>query len=102
MDLKHFLQVKLQKPYTREKIISIIASGVFYLAKMHSIPNEEKKVLLLNTIKEIINETDLDDYSKENLINLIDTIGSEVIEQLITFGKDATAFIKNKCFKKCC
>lgn len=101
MDLKHFLTIKFQKPYTKEKIISLIASGVLYLARIHSIPREEKKVLLLNTLKELINEADLDDYEKNTLITLIDTVGDSVIENLIIFGKDAKTFIKSKCLKCC-
>jgi hypothetical protein len=101
MDLKHFLTIKFQKPYTKEKIITIISSGVLYLAKVHSVPNEEKKILLLNTLKEVINETDLDDYEKNTLITLIDMVGDSVVEHLIIFGKNTTAFIKSKCLKCC-
>jgi hypothetical protein len=101
MDLKHFLNIKFQKPYTRDKVVSLIASGVYYLAKVHSVPNEEKKVLLLNTLKEVIGETDLDDYEKNMLVNLVDMIGDSVIENLLVFGKDAKTFLKNKC-ARCC
>jgi hypothetical protein len=95
---------KFQKPYTRDKIISLITYGVLYLAKVDSLPNEEKKPLLLATIKDVINGTDLDAYQKELMIDIIDTIGDSIVESLIILGKDTVAFVKKgvgKCKSWC-
>lgn len=99
-ELKHYLSIKFQKPYTRDKIITLITDGVLYLAKIHSIPNHEKKPLLLKTIKELIDETDLPDYSKRLLCDLVDNIGDTLIESLIKLGKDTISFVKSKCCYK--
>lgn len=104
LDLRHFLETRFQKPYTKEKIVSLFAVGVIYLAKVNDLPNEEKKPLLLNTIRDLIEMTDLDQYQKDLLKDIVDSIGDMLIEQLIILGKDAVTFIKKKsvlCLSKC-
>lgn len=96
-DLEKFLSHKLTKPINMEKIIQLISDGVVFLAKIKSIPNEEKKPLLLNTIKELLDKSDIPNYQKIMLIALVDDVGSSVIEQLIILGKDTISFIKRKC-----
>lgn len=96
-DLRHYLELKFQRPYTRERIIQLIAAGVLYLAKVTSLPNEEKKPQLLATIREIIMDSDLEDYKKDMLVDIVDAVGDSIIENLISFGKDMKTFVKRKC-----
>lgn len=100
--LKAFLYLRFQKPHTREKIVSMLTEGVLYLAKVKSLPSEEKKAVLLRTIKELIEETDLPQYSKDMLVEVVDVLGDSVVEGLVRLGKDFVSFAKRKCSGGCC
>lgn len=95
--LKHYLQLKFQKPYTPERIVSLVTAGVVYLARLRTLEGPEKKALLLKVVREIIEGSELEDYRKDMLLDIIDTVGDSMIESLVLLGKDMVAFAKSNC-----
>ena len=97
MDLKSYLKLKFQKPYDRQLIIRLLSDGVLFLARLKNMTGEDKKKLLLDTIKELIDGSDLPSYDKQTLTDIIDLMGSQFIEELVKLGKDMVSFVKRKC-----
>jgi len=100
-NLRNYLLLRFQKPYTAPKIITLIASGVTFLAKVKTVDGPEKKQLVLQAIRDVITQVNLDDETKNELLLVVDTFGDNAIEELVKLGKDMYTFAQEKC-KKCC
>src|SRR3989344_2921458 len=80
-NLRNYLLLRFQKPYTAPKIITLIASGVTFLAKVKTVDGPEKKQLVLQAIRDVITQVNLDDETKNELLLVVDTFGDNAIEE---------------------
>lgn len=88
------------KKINQSTIISIIVIAMQLINKNNSITGYEKKQLVLQVIKEVINTQDsLDQTDKMSLNILVDTVGSNMIDNLIAASKGKLNLKKNN---KCC
>lgn len=97
--LKKYITLCFQKPYTTTKIIALIANGVRYSAQFKAISGSEKKSLVLSVIRDVIMESDINEYERSDLILVVDTLGDVAIDELVAFGKDMVTFMNRKCCK---
>ena len=98
-ELYTVLKNNLTKPYNADKIVTMVAAGVSFLATVTTIPNPDKKKLLLDVLIDVIADADIPDETKALLISLTKTLGDQLIESLISIGK-SKLFVKAKSL--CC
>lgn len=96
-NLKNYLLLKFQKPYTTAKVLSLLSHAVKFMTTVKTITGEEKKQIVLSDVRECINMTDLSAETKAEMILVVDTFGDTVIEEFIEFGRDMISFAKKKC-----
>jgi hypothetical protein len=100
-EMVRYMRLKLQKPFTGGKITMLIASGVKFLGKVKNMSGSEKKDLVLHAIRQVVNDSDyIGANEKVEILMLVDTFGSIIIDKLVEFARDAYTFLKNKA-KKC-
>ena len=100
-EMVRYMRLKLQKPFTGSKITMLIASGVKFLGKVKNMSGSEKKDLVLHALRQVIRESDyIGEDEKLEILMLVDTFGSVLIDKLVEFARDAYTFLKNKA-KKC-
>lgn len=100
--LKSYLELKLQKPFNKTKIALLIANGIKFAAKAQNLSEEQVKDLVLKAVYDVISDTDkINQEDKQQILVLVDLIGSDVLDKLIEFAKDMTTFLKTNVFKCC-
>ena len=100
-EMVRYMRLKLQKPFTGGKITMLIASGVKFLGKVKNMSGSEKKDLVLHALRQVIRDSDyIGEDEKLEILILVDTFGSVLIDKLVEFARDAYIFLKNKA-KKC-
>ena len=100
-EMVRYMRLKLQKPFTGGKITMLIASGVKFLGKVKNMSGSEKKDLVLHALRQVIRDSDyIGEDEKLEILILVDTFGSVLIDKLVEFARDAYTFLKNKA-KKC-
>ena len=96
-NLKNYLLLKFQKPYTTAKVLLLLSHAVKFMATIETIPPVEKKQIVLATVRDVINMTDLSAETKADMILVVDTFGDTAIEEFVKFGRDMISFAKKKC-----
>lgn len=74
-----------------------LVSEMMAMLKKTAIPNQDKKKVLIDIIKAVINQ-EVSEDKRANAIVIVDTIVSPGIDLAASFGKASF----NKCMKKCC
>ena len=97
--LKDYLQLKLQRPITPSKVIMIVAAGVKYIEHYRDLSGAEKKDIVINAIRELIQESPII-TEKEALLEVVDTFADSAIDYLVDFGRMTYLKIKSGCCKK--
>jgi hypothetical protein len=97
--LKDYLQLKLQRPITAPKVIMIIAAGVRYIEHYRDLSGAEKKDIVINAIREVIQESTII-TDKDVLLDVVDTFADTTIDYLVDFGRKTYLKIKSGCCKK--
>lgn len=98
-NLKHYLLLRFQKPYTTIKVLVLVSSAVKFMATVKNVTGEEKKLIALTAVRDAINLTDLTTEEKTEMITIVDTFGDAAIEEFIKFGRDMISFAREKCEK---
>jgi len=100
--LKAYLELKLQKPFNKTKVALLIANGVKFAAKAQGFSEEQVKDLVLRAVHDVVSASDkIDATDKEQILILVDLIGSDIIDKLIDFARDGVTFLKTNVFKCC-
>lgn len=99
--LHDYLTLKLQKPYTKTKILVMVSEGIQFCARINNITEAQTRDLILHAVKQVLNETDMSQEDKDEIILLVDLIGEEVVDDFIDFAKDIVTFIHKRCPKLC-
>lgn len=101
-DLKSYLTLKLQKPFNRSNIVSLVATGIRFADKFGYLTEDEIRDMVLSAIRDVVKSTNnIDDQDKQLILDLVDLLGSGIVDQLIDFGRDTTTFLRNNVFKCC-
>lgn len=95
--LKDYLRLRLQRPITAPKIITVIAAGVKFMEEYKTLSGAEKKDIVLRVIRGLIMELDLSETEQSELITVLDTFGDATIDYLVEFGKNMYLEIKKRC-----
>lgn len=100
--LKSYLELKLQKPFNKTKVTLLIANGIRFATRAQNLSEEQVKDLVLRAVTDVITSTDkIDAADKEQILALVDLIGSDVVDKLVDFAKDMLTFLKTNVFKCC-
>ena len=92
--------MKVQKPFTKAKILILIASGIRFAEQFKNMPGLQKKDLVLHAIRDVINDSNnLEADEKMLLLELLDSLGDVAIDTLVEFGRDTVTFVKKGCLK---
>lgn len=94
--LKHHLQLKLQRPISPSKVIFIVAAGVKYIERYNGMLGVEKKAIVIDVVRILIQECEfIDEDEKNELMLYVDTFADETINYLVDFGQHMYLIIKN-------
>jgi len=97
--LKDYIKLKLQLPVNGPKVISVVAAGVKYIEYYRDLSGAEKKDIVINSTRDVIQESVLvSDADRTALIKVLDTLADETIDYLVEFGQDKT--LKHRFSKK--
>lgn len=96
-NLRNFLMLRFQKPYTPVKIFGLISGGVIFMSKAKNVDGLEKKELVLAAIRDVIDLSGLGEEEKNELLMVVDTFGDSAIEEFVKLGKDMISFAQKKC-----
>lgn len=99
--LKEYMNLEIQKPFTAGKVAVLIASGVKFIENYESLSGIEKKNLVIHAMREVISSTTrLDEDEKKEFLQIIDNFSSDFIDYLVLFGRN-TKILKKKCVSSC-
>jgi hypothetical protein len=81
-------------------VLSAVTKGMQIAKNIKTATNEQKKILLLKVLEDLIKESDLGDSTKEDLIWVVNEMGPASIELFLAVaGKGISAFKKStSCF----
>jgi endonuclease III-like uncharacterized protein len=106
VSLVTLLKLKLQRPFTSSKITMLIANAIRFIGQYKSFSNAEKKDIVLHAVKDAVSESlNIDEDTKATHLDMIDSIGNEIVNTLVAFANDNKTFIHNKSnkyFSMCC
>jgi hypothetical protein len=95
--LKSYLELKVQRPFTKTKITLLIANSLKFASQATNLTEEQVKDIVLKAIKDIVSESSkIDADDKDSIIALIDLIGSDLFDTLVELARDTYTFIKKK------
>lgn len=100
-DLFHYLSLKLQRPFTVPNIVMLVASGVKFLGKVNAMSGPEKKAVVLYAVRKVILSSSFI-KDKEEVLDLVDTFGDTLVENLVLFGLDNVTFKEPRNLFSCC
>lgn len=100
--LKSYLELKLQKPFNKTKVVLLIANGIRFASKAKQLSEEQVKDLVLKAVYDVIKNTSkINDEDKKQIVDIVDLIGSDVLDKIIEFAKDVATFFKTNVLTCC-
>jgi hypothetical protein len=104
MDEKLFDELKTKillavdiKHLNTANVLSAIIKGMQIVKDIKTVTNEQKKILLLQALTTIINESEIS--NKEDLLWIVDELGPSSVEIFLSVASKGSKIFKNK---KCC
>lgn len=98
--LVKYIVLSLKPPYTSSTIVKLLSVGVKYMQEFKNLSGIEKKDMVLHAIRDAI-QNEVPPSSQDLLLSTIDLIGSDMIDQIVAFGKDMVTFSMKTCFPCC-
>lgn len=96
--LAKYMKLNIQKPFTEPKLVDLLAASVFFMAYYKNLAGLEKKDMVLTVAREVImSSVNIPDEKKQDFINYVDLIGSQLIDLYVQFGKDVSFKSKSSC-----
>ncbi len=84
-------------------ILDALVQGMQIVAKIETKTNEQKKIILLDCFKYMIQQSALSQSVKDDLVWVIDEMGPTMIEVVLVIAKKGEDVFKNsKCCKCSC
>ena len=104
-ELEATLKSFFQPPYAPENLVDAIAKAVKMLQEIKTLSKVDKQSILDQVLLKLINAVP-DEKARDILLLTYQTIGPQLVTQLIAFGKDFTTWAENTkcgvwCGKKC-
>jgi hypothetical protein len=98
--LLKYVKINIQKPFTEQKLIDLLASAVTFMAYYKNLAGLEKKDMVLTVVREVISSSpNIEDDKRQLLLDYVDLIGNQTVDLFIQFGRDV--FTKNKSSCMC-
>ena len=85
-----------------DNMLRVILKGMTIVENIKNLDGRQKKELVINVLKNIIQIQIQQEDIKNTMIMLLETIGSTDIDSLVYAAKGAYNFSKSKGFKLCC
>ena len=99
-ELTKFIEHQLQPPVTNTKVILLLSQAVKFMAdeklKLNfklKVAGLSKKTVALTVVRLVIRTTDkINDQERQDILSIVDVVGSEFIDVAVSFGKDTKTF----------
>lgn len=94
--LTRYLDMRLQRPYTEDKLVGLVTSGIKFSQKLSGVMSgSERKDLVIRVVRELIETTPkIDQSQRSEVLQDLDEIASDLIDVLVTEGRKS--FIKRQ------
>jgi hypothetical protein len=97
-EMTAYFKLKIQKPFTANKILSLLAYGIRQAELLKGISGSERKDLVIRALHHAVDGSDhIDENEKKSVHDLIDSFADDVIDMMVDFGRDVYRFARKKC-----
>uniref|UniRef100_A0A6C0J7V3 Uncharacterized protein n=1 Tax=viral metagenome TaxID=1070528 RepID=A0A6C0J7V3_9ZZZZ len=100
--LKKYLDLKLQKPFNVTKVSLLLANGLKFVSRSSKLSDEQIRDITLRAVRDVVHDSDkIDMNDKQQIFDLLDLIGADVVDKLIDLAKNTYTFLKKNVFRCC-
>lgn len=83
-------------------VLVAVVKGMQLAKTFNTKTNEQKKMLLLLTLSDMIRDSELPDTQKDDLVWVVDEMGPSTVELLLGVAEKGKNLFKNSGLFKCC
>ena len=95
-ELKTLLKLNF---HTSRDVIKMVSHGITCVEKYNNMSGKQKKELVIESVKDVILNSDIPEAEQEKLIGIISVVADPIVDALVDFGNDVVLFVKSKLSK---
>ena len=92
--LTTYLDVRMQRPFTEEKLVGLVTSGIKFMQQFQTVVSgSERKDLVIRSVRNLLLNSDKleggssDAITRESALELLDIVASDLVDVLVSEGR---------------